>query len=89
MTKQLRVDGALGDGTAVDGEILLAATGRVVVDDTGNDLLTHTTLAYNKHTEISRSHLQGYVEHLVQRLTVSNDIIPLLDALQFCRLHLS
>ena len=87
MTKQLTVDGTLGDGTAVDGKILLAPTWRIVVNHAGDDLLTHATLSDNEHAKISRCHLQGHVEHLVQRLAVSNDIIPLLDVLQFCRLH--
>ena len=83
MTKELGIDGTLGDGTAVDGEILFATTGRIVVDDTGNNLLTHSTLAYDEHTQIGGRNLKGYVEHVVQCIAITYDIVPLFDVLKF------
>ena len=52
MAKELRIDSTLGDSTTVNGEILLAATRRVIVNDARQDVLTHTALANNKHTQI-------------------------------------
>lgn len=49
MAEELAVDGALGNGSTVDGEIFLTPTRGVVVDDTRDDFLSHTTLSDNKH----------------------------------------
>ena len=57
VTKQLAVNSTLRNGTAVDGEILLATTRRVVMNDTRNDFLTHTTLTDYQHRQIGRRHL--------------------------------
>ena len=81
MAEEFRVDGTLRDGTAVDGKILLAAARRIVVDDARDDFLADTTLADDEHAEVSRRHLQGDVEHVVQRIAVAHDVVPLLDAL--------
>ena len=83
MTKELAIDGTLGDRAAVDGEILLTATRRVVVDYTRDDLLTHSTLAHNEHTEIGGRNLKGYVEHVVQSIAIAYDIVPLFYVLKF------
>ena len=57
MTEEFAVDCSLGNRTAVDGEILATAAWRTVVDDTGDNLLAHSTLAYYQHTQIGRRHL--------------------------------
>ena len=57
MAEEFRVDGALRDGTAVDGKILLAAARRIVVYDAGDNLLADATLADDEHAEVGRRHL--------------------------------
>ena len=82
VSEQLRVDGSFWNGAAVDGEVFLAPPRRVVVDDAGDNLLTHAALACDKHAELGGGHLQGDVEHVVQRLAVAYDSIPLFNGLQ-------
>ena len=81
VAEQLGVDGALGNGAAVDGEVLLAAARRIVVNDAGDDLLAHAALADDEHAQVGRRHLEGDVEHMVQRIAVAHDVVPLFDAL--------
>ena len=50
VSEQLTVNSTFRNRTAVDGEILLAFTGRVVVNDTRNNLLTNTAFSYYEHT---------------------------------------
>ena len=57
MTEQLAVDGAFGNGTAVDGKVFLALSGRIVVNHLGDNLLAHTTFAHDKHAHIGGRHL--------------------------------
>ena len=81
MAEELTVDGALGDGSAVDGEVFLASTWGVVVDESGQDILTHTTLADDEHTDVYRRNLQGVVKRTIQGLAIAYNIIALFDAL--------
>ena len=81
MTEELRVDSSFGNRTAVDGEILFALTWRVVVDDAGDNLLTHAALANDEHAQIRRRHLQSHVKDMVQCIAVAHDVISLFDAL--------
>ena len=83
MSEELRVDGALGNGTAVDGKILLTPTRRVIVNHSGNNLLTYSALSDNEHTEVGWRHLQSDVERMVQCIAVAHDIVPLFDSLKF------
>ena len=48
-----------------------------------DDFLTHSTLAYDKYTEVGGRNLQGYVEYVVQCVAIANDIVPLFDVLKF------
>ena len=87
MSEQLGVDGSFWDGAAVDGEILLAASWRVVVNDAWYDFLAHAAFSYDEHAHVSGRHLQGYVEHMVQSIAVAHDVILLFDALQLIHFH--
>ena len=49
VAEQLAVDGSLRDGAAVDGEIALTPAGRIVVDESGDDLLADATLSDDQH----------------------------------------
>ena len=88
MTEELGVDGSFGNSAAVDGEILLAATGRVVVDNPGQDVFTHTAFTNYQHTQVNGRHLESDVQCVVQCLAVTYDIVTLFDVLKFGCLHL-
>ena len=52
------------------------------MNDAGDNLLTHSTLTYDKHAEVCWRHLEGDVKHVVQSLAIPHDVIPLFNALQ-------
>ena len=81
MSEELAVDGALGNGAAVDGEVLLAAAGRGIVDDAGDNLLAHAALAEDEDADVGGCHLQRDVEDMVEGIAVAHDVIALLDGL--------
>ena len=87
MSEQFAVDSAFGNGSAVDGEILFAAAGGVVVDDTWNDFFSHTAFAYDEYAEVGRRYLQGNVDDMIESIAVAHDVVSLLDVLQFGTLH--
>ena len=89
MPEEFAVDGPLRDGAAVDGKILLAATGRIVMDDTGDNLLACTAFADDQHGQIRGRHLQGDIQGVVQSVAVADNIISLFGSLQFCCIHLT
>ena len=79
MSEEFAVDGAFGDGSAVDGEVLLMLAGRVVVDKSWKDFLTHPVLAFNKDAEVGGSNLYSHVEGSVESGAVADDGISLFD----------
>ena len=81
MTEQFAVDRSFGNRAAVDGEIFLTTAGGIVVDDAGEDFLSHTALSDDEYAEVSRCHLKGDIECAVQPRTVSHDVVPLFDSL--------
>ena len=50
MSEQLAVNRTFRNRSAVDGEVLLATTRRIVVDDAWQDVLTHTAFSDYEHT---------------------------------------
>ena len=89
MSEELAVNSPFRDGATVDGKILLAATGRTVVDNTWYNLLAHTAFADNQYRQIRRCHLQGDIQSMVQSIAVAYDVISLFGSLQFCCIHLT
>ena len=81
MTEELTVDGALRDATTVDSEVFTCATQAVVVNQAGDNLLTHTALTRDEHREVGLGHLQCCVQGMIQRLAVSYDAVALLNRL--------
>lgn len=89
MSEELAVYRSLGDGATVDGKVFLLASGGVVVDDAGYNLLTHTAFAHDEYRQVGWGYLQGDVECTVEPVAVADNIIPLLYLLQFRSVHWS
>ena len=53
------------------------------MDEMGKNILTNTTINYDEHTQIGGRNLKGYVEHVVQCIAITYDIVPLFDVLKF------
>ena len=81
MSEEFAVDGSFGYGSAVDGEVFLAAAWRLVVNDPWDNLLTRSALSYDEYTEVGWRHLQCDVKGAVQSVAIADDIVPLLSLL--------
>ena len=55
MPEQFRVDGALRNGAAVDGDEVTVFARTVLLDDARDILLAHTVLAHNQHRLVGGS----------------------------------
>ena len=75
VSEELAVDGAFGNGAAVDGDVGLAATFAVVVDDAWDDLLSHAALALDKHGEVGRSDKDGGGEGFAKGFVSPHDAV--------------
>ena len=75
--------------TAVDARIAfaLATTGRLVMNQPGNNLFSHSALANNQYREVGGRHLQGNIQSPVQSIAISYDVVPLFDFLKFRSIH--
>ena len=87
MTEEFAVDGSLGNGSAVHCKVFLTPTGGMVVDETGNDFLSHATLTLDEYRQVGVGHLQGDVQGTVQRIAVAHDVVVALDVLKVVCFH--
>lgn len=83
MSEQLRVDGALRDGAAVDGDEVIMLAGAVLLDDARNVLLAHAVLAHNQHRLVGGGHAQGSLNGAIQLRRKAHNTMPPLDFLYF------
>ena len=81
MAEEFALDGAFGDGATVDGDEAAALLGvfaeAVLVDDAGEDILTHTAFAGDEDAEVGRGHLDGFVDGKEQFGVVADDAVAL------------
>ena len=59
VSEEFAVDGAFGNGAAVDGDVRLAFAFAVVVYDAGYDFLTDAALSLYEDGEVGRSNEDG------------------------------
>ena len=59
MTEKLGIDGAFGNGSAVDSYIFRMLPGAVGVDDLREEFFARATFSYHEHRQIDRSHTDG------------------------------
>ena len=79
--EQFAVDGAFGDGAAVDGKIGAVFAGRKMMDDFGNNFLTRSTFAGNQHGDVGGGYTDGPSNGLLQFGRLPDDAEALFDAL--------
>ena len=85
MAEEFALDGALGDGSAVDGDesptLPHMFAGAVLVDDARKDVLAHAALAGDEDGEVGGGHLDGLVEGHEELGVVADDIVSLFYSL--------
>ena len=74
MTEKLRVYGSFRNGTAVYCKIFSVSSPAVLVDDTGNILLTDAAFSGNQNRYIGRSNCNGNLQSPVERRIVADYI---------------
>lgn len=82
VAEELRVDGPLGDGAAVDGNVFAVLAGREVVDDLGEELLSGAALAEDEDAEVDGGDAHGAVDGAQQQRRRADDAEPPLDVAQ-------
>ena len=78
MTKELTIYRSFRNRSTVNRKIFLTATRGIIMYHPWKNLLSDTTFADNKNTKVSRSHLKGYIQRMIQRIAVSHDVVSLL-----------
>ena len=85
MAEEFALDGALGDGSAVDGDesptLPHMFAGAVLMDDARKDVLAHAALAGDEDGEVGGGHLDGLVEGHEEFRIVSYDVVALFKSL--------
>ena len=87
MAEEFGIDGTVGDGPAVEGQIFFALAAAGIVDDARDDFLTDTVFALNEHGEVYLGHFERNLHRTIERIAVAHDAISLLDGLKFFGLH--
>ena len=73
MAEELGVDGAVGDGAAVHGDVDAMFAGALVMDDLGDELLADAAFSGYEHREVGGRHLACHFDCSVQLRIVSYD----------------
>jgi hypothetical protein len=64
--KQLRINGPLGDGSAVHGHIGTMLSRTELMDDSRHDLLARSAFSEHQYTDVCRGHLGSHHERTIQ-----------------------
>ena len=59
VAEEFAVDGTLGDGTAVYGDVFLVLAGAALMDNLGERFLTRTALTDDEHAQVDGGHQHG------------------------------
>ena len=78
MAEKLGVDGSLGYGSTVDGNVFRMFARTESMDNLRKKLLSGTTLAGDKHRQIDRRHTDGTLDSSNQRRRVADNSEALL-----------
>ena len=81
MPEKFRVDGAFGDGTAVDGEIRSVLASGEGVNNLREMLFADTRFPCYKDAKVGLCHLQGNLYTTIEQRTVADNAEPLFDML--------
>ena len=83
MTEKFAIDGACWYCTTVHRHVFLVLASAVVVNDSGENLLTRTALADNQHREVDGCHLQRLLNGSGEKGRFADDAKSLLGGFNF------
>src|SRR5262249_61009251 len=75
VTEQLRRNQGLGNSGAIDAHEGTAGASRPCVDEARQELLARSRLARDEYGALGRRHLAGAMEHVAQRLGLTDDLL--------------
>ena len=84
VAEKLGIDGSLGYGRTIDGDVLVVLARRIGVNDLRKKLLAHTALARDEDRQVRRRHTQGNLQRPVQKFRGSDDAEALFNTCYFC-----
>ena len=84
VAEKLGIDGSLGYGRTIDGDVLVVLARRIGVNDLRKKLLAHTALARDEDRQIGRCHTQGNLQRPVQKFRGSDNAEALFNTCYFC-----
>ena len=87
VAEELGVDGAFGDGAAVDGQVFPGPAAAVLVDDLGDVLLADAALACDQDGQVRGGHGDGRLQGTVQPGIVADDVEFIFEALELLHFH--
>ena len=87
MAEEFAVDGAFGYGAAVYGDVGVVFAWTVLVNYLGKFLFTDAAFAGYQHRKVSRRHLHGDVDGVVECCRNTYDAETLFYGLNFSCLH--
>ena len=82
VTEQFGVYGTFRDSTAVHSDVFALLSTAVIVDDSREVLLAHSTLTDHQHSQIGGSHLHGNVNGPLQGRVKAYDVITAFDGIK-------
>lgn len=83
MPKELRINGSLRDGAAIDRNELTMFSGAEGMYDFGKRLLATTTFPRDKYRHVGGCNLDSHFNRMVKQGSISNDPKPLFYTLNF------
>ena len=83
MSEELGLDGALGDRSAVDGDVVVVLAGAVSMYNFGYHLLTHAALAGNEYGQTGSRDLYRGIYRTVESRIIAYDSETIFDFAEF------
>ncbi len=84
VAEKLRVDGTLGNGAAVHGDVFVVFAGRIGVHHLRKELLAHAALARHEHRQVGGRDTQRHFERTIEQGRSADDAETLFYGRKVC-----
>src|SRR5690606_31676119 len=86
VSKQRGIDRAFGDSPTVDRDKCVVLSSTMLVDDLGNDFLSHSTFACNQDGQIGTGHAKRFAKGIVESFGIADQPVAAFNSLD-CWIH--
>ena len=77
MSEEFAVYSTFRNASAVDSEIFLSFSRRVIMNYSWYYFFSYAALAYDEHAEVCWCHLKSDIKHTIQHIAIPHDIVSL------------